>query len=179
VLAVAYATRAISDQSPTSAEIAIRGTVNPHCTIITDGQDSPHWVSDNYNYQKTSTGMSINFPGFANPDGTGNDITGTAYYDITANAPCTYVLTSSNGTLQNQTNAQAFRSYYANAHPNSAAGQPVFLDSISADRTVNSFTIDPFTVPADTVNIDVHIPASGVLAAGQYKDTLTMTVTPH
>ena len=122
VLAVAYATHAVSDQGTTSAQIAIRGTVNPQCNIVTNPpRDAPLWSSNgSYGYQPTPTGMSINFPTFANADGTGNDITGSAYYNVSANTACVYALTSLNGALQNQKNTQAFRSYYANAHPDSA-----------------------------------------------------------
>ena len=40
VLAVAYATHAVSDQGTTSAQIALSGTVPSYCTIVTDGRDS-------------------------------------------------------------------------------------------------------------------------------------------
>ena len=143
----------------------------------------PAWHSSSPGSQATgitATSMSIAFPAFANADGTGNDITGSAYYAVNANAPCHYVLSSSNGALKNQTHAQAFRSYSALAHGNSTSGQLVNLIGLSENRTVNEFTLGALSSSSvkNLVTVDVHIPQSGVLVAGQYQDTLTMTITP-
>ena len=103
VLAAAYAAHAISDGGATTAQIAIHGTVNPFCAIVTTGPNQPAWVSDNdYSYSKTSSGATVSFSTFANTDGTGNALSGSYQLDVNNNTPCSYQLTSLHGALKNQ-----------------------------------------------------------------------------
>jgi hypothetical protein len=178
VLAAAYAAHAISDPNSASLAIAIKGTVHPYCTIVTSTGYKPSWDSDRFDKMTTSTGLLISFPNFAKADGTGNDISGNATLNIDANAPCNYVLKSANGVLKNS-QAQAVRPYYADAHAESGSSQPVYLDSPSTNKTVNSFIIDAPPSTRSLVIIDVHIPPSGLLPPGEYQDTLTLTIAPQ
>ncbi len=182
VLALAYAAHATSGADTTSSQMTITGKVVPYCTIAT-GYDAPVWHTTYPNSQTTdATGLTINFNTFANADGTGNQLAGYYSMNVDSNASCNYVLTSTNGSLKNLDNDQAFRPYGANAHRLDPSVQPpsslpVNLSSLSGG-IVNTFAIDATSPARNTVAIDVYIPTSGVLTSGHYSDTLKITVAP-
>ncbi len=176
VLVLAYAAHAAS-----GFQLSVANQFPPMCKIGT----APAYSLDN---TATVTNATTNSPSidfsrnFSNPDGTGREMSGSVRFTVYANNQCSYVLTSTYGALKNMTAGQtgAFRDYYADAYDVSGSGTPVHLNSLSSDAPVNQFTIPaPVGWGASTVAIDFSIPATSTpLAAGQYQDILSLTITP-
>ncbi len=176
-LALAYAAHA--DDS--TYRLELQGTVPGFCNIATTGSDKPTFsTGDGATTEPAQGSINVIFTSFANADGTGKKLDGRATLHVNANAQCNYELRSINGALKNQQHAAEFRPYSAVAYPSSDSGVPVPLDGLSANRLVNSFSVDaPVSSATTSVNLDVSIPSSGVLAAGDYQDTLSLTVVPQ
>jgi hypothetical protein len=92
------------------------------------------------------------------------------------------VFTSAYGALKNVSagGMGVFRDYYADAYDVSASGTLVHLNSLSPDRFINQFTIPaPDWWRRSTIAIEFSIPkTSSPLAAGEYEDILSLTITP-
>ena len=133
----------------------------------------------NTNTSSTNIDFGANF---SNPDATGREMSGSVHLTVYANAQCNYVLTSAYGALKNITAGQtgAFRDYYADAYNISGSGTPMHLNSLSANTLVSQFIIPtPISWGKSTVEIDFNIPkTTGPLAAGEYQDTLSLTINP-
>jgi hypothetical protein len=179
-LALACAAHAVAD--PASWRLNLKGHVQSYCSIVTDRGFKPNFDSEDDlgGKVRTDTGMDITIASFANPDATGVEFTGHGYLYVKANAQCNYVLKSRYGALKNQQQAGKFRPYYADAYPSPDAGVLTYLNSLPSDAPapVSSFSVPPPSAPTTTlVNIDVYIPPWGVLAAGDYQDSLILTIT--
>jgi hypothetical protein len=133
----------------------------------------------------TTSSARIDFgANFANPDATGRQMSGNVRFPVYATVQCNYVLTSAYGALKNVSAGEMgiFRDYYADAYDVSASGTLVHLDSLSPDKFINQFTI-PAPAPdgwrRNTIAIEFSIPkTSSPLAAGEYEDVLSLTITP-
>jgi hypothetical protein len=131
----------------------------------------------------TTSSAKIDFgANFANPDATGREMSGNVRFPVYATAQCNYVLTSAYGALKNVSAGEMgiFRDYYADAYDVSASGTLVHLDSLSPDKFINQFTIlAPDWWRRSTIAIEFSIPkTSSPLAAGEYEDVLSLTITP-
>ena len=176
VLALAYAAHAAS-----GFQLSVANQFPPICRIGT----APTYSLDTTATVTNSTTNSPNIDfgaNFANPDGTGREMSGSVHFTVNANAQCSYVLTSTNGALKNITAGQtgAFRDYYADAYNISGSGTLVHLNSLSSNALVSQFTIPaPIFWGASAVAIDFSVPKTSTpLAAGEYQDTLSLTVNP-
>lgn len=131
----------------------------------------------------TTSSAKIDFgANFSNPNATGRKMSGSVHFTVYTNAQCNYVLTSAYGALKNITAGQTgvFRDYYADAYDVSGSSTLVHLNSLSSDKIVNQFTIPaPLWWRRSTVTIEFSIPdTSNPLAAGEYQDTLLLTIYP-
>jgi hypothetical protein len=179
-LALAYAGQA--GGNPPTGQLEIKGTVTRHCTIVTAGSYQPVFITAApHDTGGTTTDMTISFQAFANANGTGKAITGAYVLRVDANAPCNYALASSNGALKNLDHAQALRAYYAYAHADGVSGTPVHLNNLSPSPiAVNDFTTGAPPPARNLIYVNVNIPStSEALVAGNYQDTLTITVAPQ
>ena len=175
-LVVAY-----SAQAAGGFQLSVANQFPPMCRIGT----APTYSLDTTATIKNSTTSSptIDFgTNFANPDGTGREMSGSVHFTVNANAQCSYVLTSAYGAMKNVTAGQTgtFRDYYADAYNISGSGTLVHLNSLSSNKLVSQFTIPaPFFWGASTVAIDFSIPKTSTqLAAGEYQDVLLLTINP-
>jgi hypothetical protein len=130
-----------------------------------------------------TTSPKIDFgANFSNPDATGRAIMGSVHFAVYRNTQCSYVLTSAYGALKNLMAGQtgAFRDYYADAHDASGSGTLVHLNGLSPNTFVNQFTnAAPIGIERRSVVIEFSIPQTSTpLAAGQYQDILSLTITP-
>ena len=174
VLALGYAANADQQQ------VEIQARVPGYCNIM---GDPGHQISngtaftdgDHTTFDYSNTGHG-NF--FVKTDGTGRAQSGGVIYTVFSNDQCNYTLHSANGAMRNAATGDV-RDYYAYAHPQSVTGTPVHLAIYSPNAAVNTFSI-PATIAGgtNTVLVDFSIPASGILAAGDYQDVLYLSITP-
>jgi hypothetical protein len=178
-LALVCAAHAIADTA--TYQLTLKGKVPGYCTV------SPNVTVDSYNdfsRKTTSSGLTLTLTAFANTDGTGKEFSAHTILHVLANSQCNYVVKSKYGALKNTLYEGQFRPYVAGARNAEESWTPTQLDSLRDDVPVATFSIArpqaPALPPANTaVSVDVEIPPSGVLAAGDYEDILTLTVSPQ
>ncbi len=165
-----------------SASIGVSGTVPAYCTIglpIITGTNTGSASTTNYDASfNFTTPFGNNFAD--NSTGKGIAGAGEVHYTVTSNAGCIYSLSSTRGTLATADNANT-RTYSAQifntVNSNTASAT---LSSIGP-QTIGGFTIPAgATIPATSyIGVKFSFSATDtMLAAGDYSDTLVMTVTP-
>lgn len=176
-MVLAYAAHAGGSGSATPYGLTINASVPGFCNITGKGIFGS---GSDYDVSNISGGKTVTFTSFASPDGTGQQASGSLALTVNSNAQCDYTLTSAYGAMKNLNHLAAFRPYYAVAYQSSSSATPVYLNSLANNKTVNTFSVSaPVSVGNNGVQIDVNIPASGILAAGSYQDTLTLSITPR
>ena len=176
VSALALACGAYADQT----QVVIKGYAPGFCNISLLNYTVQNVLSYDdgkgnatFDYSPTP---SLNF--FVSSDGTGAARSATVNYSVTSNDQCNYSLSSMNWGLKNGTTG-SIRNYYADARPASRSATPVYLTGDSPGAVVNTFSIPAAPgLGTNAVVVEFNIPASGVLQAGQYQDTLYFTVVP-
>jgi hypothetical protein len=176
VLALGYSAYAAND----SYQLELKGSAPAFCNLVRN-YHTPLFASQNgaTTTSDAQKNISVMFTEFANADGTGQETGGLASLTVYSNAQCTLALKSANGAMKNLVHDGAYRAYEANLYGASERDM-VQLNSLAPDTQVGApLLLDaPAGAGNTSVYIDVHIPVSGILAAGHYQDILTLTLSP-
>ncbi len=164
----------------TSYNLTVQGSIAAYCDVRTASALATYGSSGSSTDTQAAT---LAFPGlnnFANSTGNGLHVGGRATLKVRSNSTCTYQLTSDNGTLWNS-HTNTGRPYTADLYNSDLydSGTPFPLGSTSKTTT----NVGPaFDVPGTgnvVIEFDAKEDLSVVLAAGDYADTLRLSITAH
>ena len=159
--------------------VTIQGSVPGFCTI---GSSTSLTVSNgSYVDGSASKTGTIQFTNLGDTSGKVQSVSATGSFTITANETCHLSLVSANGGLKNNTYTTAAKIAYKAVVYDDKATNKTVVDVAAPGAAFSEFnsSFDPVALSSGPIKFDFKIDqGTGVVAAGNYEDTLTLKLDP-